>query len=122
MSSSTPPQARPGKAMLTFFGSGPAPAYSASKAGVMGLTLPVARDLAAYGIRVVSIAPGLFATSMVEGLPPKVSQSIVDRMILYPNRMGRSDEFAALVRHIAENSYLNATTINLDAGARMQAR
>ena len=97
-------------------------AYSASKAGVMGLTLPVARDLAAYGIRVVSIAPGLFATSMVEGLPPKVSQSIVDRMILYPNRMGRSDEFAALVRHIAENSYLNATTINLDAGARMQAR
>ena len=82
----------------------------------------LARDLAAYGIRVVSIAPGLFATSMVEGLPPKVSQSIIDRMILYPNRMGRPDEFAALVRHIAENSYLNATTINLDAGARMQAR
>jgi NAD(P)-dependent dehydrogenase (short-subunit alcohol dehydrogenase family) len=97
-------------------------AYSASKAGVMGLTLPVARDLAPYGIRVMSIAPGLFATSMVEGLPPKVSQSIIERMILYPSRMGSPDEFAALVRHIAENSYLNATTINIDAGARMQAR
>ncbi|HEX2885484.1 SDR family NAD(P)-dependent oxidoreductase [Vineibacter terrae] len=97
-------------------------AYAASKAGVMGLTLPVARDLAEHGIRVVSIAPGLFDTAMVAGLPPKVSQSIVDRMILYPNRMGRPDEFAALVRHIAENTYLNATTISVDAGARMQAR
>lgn len=97
-------------------------AYSASKAGVIGLTLPVARDLAEHGIRVVSIAPGLFDTGMVSGMPPKVSQSIVDRMILYPNRMGQPDEFAGLVRHIAENAYLNATTISLDAGARMQAR
>ena len=97
-------------------------AYSASKAGVIGLTLPVARDLAEHGIRVVSIAPGLFDTGMVAGMPPKVSQSIVDRMILYPNRMGQPEEFAALVRHIAENAYLNATTISIDAGARMQAR
>jgi NAD(P)-dependent dehydrogenase (short-subunit alcohol dehydrogenase family) len=97
-------------------------AYSASKAGVVGLTLPVARDLAQYGIRVVSIAPGLFDTGMVAGMPPKVSQSIVDRMILYPNRMGQPDEFASLVKHIAENAYLNATTISIDAGARMQAR
>ncbi len=97
-------------------------AYSASKAGVIGLTLPVARDLAEYGIRVVSIAPGLFDTGMVAGMPPKVSQSIVDRMILYPNRMGQPEEFAGLVRHIAENAYLNATTISIDAGARMQAR
>ncbi|MFL9500205.1 SDR family NAD(P)-dependent oxidoreductase [Rhodopseudomonas palustris] len=97
-------------------------AYSASKAGVIGLTLPVARDLAEYGIRVVSIAPGLFETSMVAGMPPQVSQSIIDRMILYPDRMGQPDEFAALVRHIAENAYLNATTIAIDAGARMQPR
>lgn len=97
-------------------------AYSASKAGVMGLTLPVARDLAPLGIRVVSIAPGLFRTSMVEGMPDNVSQSIVDRMILYPSRMGRPSEFAALVRSIVENPYFNATTVHLDAGARMQAR
>lgn len=97
-------------------------AYSASKAGVIGLTLPVARDLAEYGIRVMTIAPGLFNTSMVAGLPETVSQSIVDRMILFPNRMGQADEFAALVRHIAENPYLNATTISIDAGARMMAR
>lgn len=97
-------------------------AYSASKAGVIGLTLPVARDLAPLGIRVVSIAPGLFETAMVAGLPQTVSQSIIDRMILYPNRMGRPQEFAKLVQHIVENPYLNATTLNLDAGARMQAR
>lgn len=97
-------------------------AYSASKAGVVGLTLPVARDLAEYGIRVVSIAPGLFDTGMVAGMPPKVSESIVERMILYPHRMGQPGEFASLVRHIAENSYLNATTVSIDAGARMQAR
>lgn len=97
-------------------------AYSASKAGVMGLTLPVARDLAELGIRVVTIAPGLFDTSMVAGLPENVSQSIINRMILFPNRMGQAEEFGGLVRHIAENQYLNATTISLDAGARMSAR
>ncbi|HOA95325.1 MAG TPA: SDR family NAD(P)-dependent oxidoreductase [Quisquiliibacterium sp.] len=97
-------------------------AYSASKAGVMGLTLPVARDLAPHGIRVVSIAPGLFDTAMVAGMPENVSRAIIDRMVLFPNRMGRADEFAALVRTIVENAYFNATTISLDAGARMSSR
>ncbi len=97
-------------------------AYSASKAGVMGLTLPVARDLASYGIRVVTIAPGLFDTQMVAGLPDKVSRAIVDNMILFPHRMGQPSEFAGLVRHIAENAYFNATTISLDGGSRMGSR
>jgi NAD(P)-dependent dehydrogenase (short-subunit alcohol dehydrogenase family) len=93
-------------------------AYSASKAGVLGMTLPVARDLAPLGIRVVAIAPGLFETQMVAGLPSNVVQAIVDKMMLFPNRMGHPAEFGLLVRHIVENSYLNATTIDLDAGAR----
>jgi NAD(P)-dependent dehydrogenase (short-subunit alcohol dehydrogenase family) len=97
-------------------------AYSASKAAVIGLTLPVARDLAGHGIRVVSIAPGLFDTSMVAGMPEKVAKSIVERMILFPSRMGRAEEFAHLACTIVENAYFNATTISLDAGARMSGR
>nr|WP_277924537.1 SDR family NAD(P)-dependent oxidoreductase [Sphingomonas sp. CROZ-RG-20F-R02-07] len=97
-------------------------AYSASKAGVIGLTLPVARDLAPHGIRVVTISPGVFETAMIAGLPPQVAQSLIDKTILFPNRMGRPTEFGALVRHIAENAYLNATVIDLDGGARMTAR
>jgi NAD(P)-dependent dehydrogenase (short-subunit alcohol dehydrogenase family) len=97
-------------------------AYSASKAGVIGMTLPMARDLASHGIRVVAIAPGLFATDMVAGLPQEVSQSIVDRMILFPVRMGHASEFARLVQSIIENAYLNATTIDLDAGVRIANR
>ncbi|MFA7506265.1 MAG: SDR family NAD(P)-dependent oxidoreductase [Burkholderiaceae bacterium] len=97
-------------------------AYSASKAGVIGLTLPMARDLAEHGIRVVSIAPGLFDTGMVAGMPEKVSRSIIDRMVLFPERMGQPDEFAHLVGSIIENPYFNATTISLDAGARMSTR
>ena len=97
-------------------------AYAASKAGVVGLTLPVARDLAQLAIRVVSISPGLFNTSMVAGMPDNVSQSIIDRMILYPERMGDPSEFAKLAHHIVENAYLNATTLDLDAGARMTPR
>lgn len=97
-------------------------AYSASKAGVIGMTLPVARDLAPQGIRVVAIAPGMFDTAMAAGLPETILRSIVDRMILYPNRLGRPEEFAELVRHIIENSYLNATTLNLDGGARISTR
>jgi NAD(P)-dependent dehydrogenase (short-subunit alcohol dehydrogenase family) len=93
-------------------------AYSASKAAVIGLTLPVARDLAPHGIRVVAIAPGLFETGMSAGMPPKVSQNLVDNSILFPRRMGRPPEFAALVQHVIENEYLNATTISLDAGTR----
>jgi NAD(P)-dependent dehydrogenase (short-subunit alcohol dehydrogenase family) len=97
-------------------------AYSASKAAIMGLTLPVARDLAPLGIRVVSIAPGMFNTAMAADLPAKVLQAIVDKMLLFPNRMGQPEEFAALVCHIVENSYLNATTISIDGGARIASR
>ncbi len=97
-------------------------AYSASKAAIIGLTLPVARDLAGHGIRVVSIAPGLFDTGMVAGLPQNVTQAICDRMVLFPNRMGRPAEFADLVHTIVRNAYLNATTISLDAGCRMASR
>ncbi len=97
-------------------------AYSASKAGVIGLTLPAARDLAAHGIRVMAIAPGLFETGMSAGMPTKVSQHLIDQTILFPSRMGNPDEFAHLVRHIAENAYLNASTISIDAGARVGTR
>ncbi|NUZ08792.1 SDR family NAD(P)-dependent oxidoreductase [Piscinibacter koreensis] len=97
-------------------------AYAASKAGVIGLTLPVARDLADHGIRCVAVAPGLFDTPMVAGLPQKVAQAIVDRMILFPRRMGSPAELALLVRSVVENAYINATCLHIDAGARMSAR
>ncbi|MBN9406277.1 MAG: SDR family NAD(P)-dependent oxidoreductase [Burkholderiales bacterium] len=97
-------------------------AYAASKAGVIGLTLPVARDLAEHGIRCVAVAPGLFDTPMVAGLPKKVAQAIVDRMVLFPPRMGRPAELAHLVRSVVENPYINATCLHIDAGARMSAR
>lgn len=97
-------------------------AYSASKAGVMGMTLPVARDLAAIGIRIVAIAPGLFETGMSAGMPNKVSQHLIEHTVLFPSRMGQPTEFAGLVRHIIENAYLNATTISIDAGTRVGTR
>lgn len=93
-------------------------AYAASKAGVLGLTLPVARDLADSGIRVVAIAPGLFDTAMAQGLPQPVRASL-EAMALHPSRLGEPAEFAMLVRHIVENPYLNATTLSIDAGIRM---
>ncbi|OAJ51630.1 3-hydroxy-2-methylbutyryl-CoA dehydrogenase [Paraburkholderia ginsengiterrae] len=92
-------------------------AYSASKAGVIGMTIPVARDLAEYGIRVVSIAPGLFESGMSAGMPTKVSDTIVGKL-LFPQRMGKPDEFARLVQHIVENAYLNATTFDIECGTR----
>ncbi|WP_322044999.1 SDR family NAD(P)-dependent oxidoreductase [Paraburkholderia sp. J67] len=92
-------------------------AYSASKAGVIGMTLPIARDLAEHGIRVVSIAPGLFESGMSSGMPPKVSEAIVN-MMLFPRRMGKPTEFAALVQHVVENAYLNALTLDIDCGTR----
>lgn len=92
-------------------------AYSASKAGVMGMTLPIARDLAEHGIRVVSIAPGLFESGMSAGMPAKVSDGLIDKM-LFPRRMGKAQEFAALVRHVVENAYLNAMTLDIDCGMR----
>lgn len=93
-------------------------AYAASKAGIVGLTLPAARDVARYGVRVVAIAPGLFDTSMASGLSAQVRAGL-EKMILQPSRLGDPDEFAALVQHIVENQYFNATTVNLDAGVRM---
>lgn len=97
-------------------------AYSASKAGVIGMTLPVARDLAEHGIRVVSIAPGLFETGMSAGMSPKVAEGLIDKMLLFPRRMGEPSEFAGLVRHVVENAYLNATTIDIDGGGRVGTR
>ncbi|MFL9867012.1 SDR family NAD(P)-dependent oxidoreductase [Paraburkholderia fungorum] len=92
-------------------------AYSASKAGVIGMTLPIARDLAAHGIRVVSIAPGLFESGMSVGMPQKVSDGLIEKM-LFPRRMGKAAEFAALVQHVIGNAYLNAMTLDIDCGTR----
>lgn len=96
-------------------------AYGASKAAVVGLTLPVAREFADYGLRVVTIAPGLFETPMGSGLPDKVKDGLI-RMIPFPQRFGNPAEFAMLVKQIIENPYLNGMTIRLDAGIRMGAR
>lgn len=93
-------------------------AYSASKAGLIGLMLPTARDVADAGVRVVTIAPGLFDTGMTAGLPDK-AKTALNGMVLHPKRMGDPTEFAALVRHIVENPYLNATTLSIDGGVRM---
>jgi 3-hydroxyacyl-CoA dehydrogenase/3-hydroxy-2-methylbutyryl-CoA dehydrogenase len=93
-------------------------AYSASKAGLIGLMLPAARDLAQYGIRVVTIAPGLFDTGIFAGIDPKAVNALSDAA-LNPRRLGEPSEFAALVMHIVENRYLNATTLSIDAGARL---
>jgi 3-hydroxyacyl-CoA dehydrogenase/3-hydroxy-2-methylbutyryl-CoA dehydrogenase len=96
-------------------------AYSASKAGVIGMALPIARDLAGTGVRVNTIAPGLFETPMVDGLPDKVRERLRS-YVLEPARLGRPQEFAALVAHIVENPYLNAECIRLDAATRLNAR
>jgi NAD(P)-dependent dehydrogenase (short-subunit alcohol dehydrogenase family) len=93
-------------------------AYSASKAGLIGLMLPAARDLAQYGIRVVTIAPGLFDTGIFAEVDPKVVQAL-GSAALNPSRLGDPSEFASLVMHIIENRYLNATTLSIDAGARL---
>jgi 3-hydroxyacyl-CoA dehydrogenase / 3-hydroxy-2-methylbutyryl-CoA dehydrogenase len=95
--------------------------YSASKAAITGITLPAAREFADYGIRVMTIAPGLFDTPMLRGLPDKVKESLA-RMVPFPSRFGRPAEFAMLARHIVENSMLNGSTIRLDAALRMSAR
>jgi len=96
-------------------------AYAASKAGVIGMTLPAAREFARSGIRVATIAPGLFATPMVAGLPPEVQKGLADS-IPFPQRLGTPDEFAALVEHIATNRFINGETIRLDGALRMAAR
>ena len=96
-------------------------AYAASKAGVAGLSLPAARDLSRSLIRVMAIAPGLFETPMMQGLPGEVTARITAD-IEHPARLGAPSEYAALVRHIVENPYLNGTTIRLDGAVRLPAR
>lgn len=96
-------------------------AYASSKAGVVGLTLPVAREFASHGIRVVAVAPGLFETPMIAGLPEKAKASLVN-MVNFPKRLGKPPEFAILARQIIENPYLNGVTIRLDSGMTMAAR
>jgi NAD(P)-dependent dehydrogenase (short-subunit alcohol dehydrogenase family) len=96
-------------------------AYSASKAGVAGMTLPIARELARNAIRVVTIAPGIFDTPMLAGLPEAARESL-GQQVPFPSRLGRPEEFAALARHIAENAMLNGETIRLDGAIRMAPR
>ncbi len=96
-------------------------AYAASKAGVVGMTLPVARELARYGIRVLTIAPGIFATPMMAGMPQDVQDSL-GSSVPFPSRLGRPEEFAALVKHICENTMLNGEVIRLDGALRMPPR
>jgi NAD(P)-dependent dehydrogenase (short-subunit alcohol dehydrogenase family) len=93
-------------------------AYAASKGGIVALTLPVARELARSGIRCMTIAPGIMETPMLLGMPADVQESL-NKMVPFPTRMGKPAEFAALVRHIAENSYLNGEVIRLDGAIRM---
>jgi NAD(P)-dependent dehydrogenase (short-subunit alcohol dehydrogenase family) len=96
-------------------------AYSASKAAIAGLTLPAARELARSGIRVCSIAPGIFDTAMIAGLPDSVKESL-GAQVPFPARLGRPEEYAALVQHIIENPMLNGEVIRLDGAIRMTPR
>jgi NAD(P)-dependent dehydrogenase (short-subunit alcohol dehydrogenase family) len=96
-------------------------AYSASKAGVAGMTLPMARDLAQHGIRVCTIAPGLFATPLMKTLPEPVQASLA-ASIPFPSRLGKPEEFAQLAAHIVSNTHLNGEVIRLDGALRMAPR
>jgi NAD(P)-dependent dehydrogenase (short-subunit alcohol dehydrogenase family) len=93
-------------------------AYSASKAGLVGMTLPMARELSRFGIRVMTIAPGIFWTPMLAGMPEHVQESL-GASIPFPSRLGRPEEFAELAAHIIESTYLNGTTIRLDGATRL---
>lgn len=96
-------------------------AYSASKAGVAGMTLPIARDLARMGIRINTIAPGIFDTPMMAMAPDQVRLPLIE-MTQFPKRLGLPEEYASLVKHIVENPFLNGETIRLDGGIRMQPK
>jgi NAD(P)-dependent dehydrogenase (short-subunit alcohol dehydrogenase family) len=96
-------------------------AYSASKAGVAGMTLPIARDLSRNGIRVMTIAPGIFATPMVAGMPPDVQASLA-ASVPFPARLGQPSDYAKLVRQIIENEMLNGEVIRIDGAIRMAPR
>ncbi len=93
-------------------------AYSASKAGIVGMTLPIAREFARIGVRVNVIAPGIFWTPMVDGMPEQVQESLA-ASIPFPSRLGKPEEFADLAAHIMENAYLNGETIRLDGAVRL---
>ncbi|XP_035169664.1 3-hydroxyacyl-CoA dehydrogenase type-2-like, partial [Oxyura jamaicensis] len=94
-------------------------AYSASKGGIVGMTLPIARDLAPLGIRVVTIAPGLFSTPLLAGLPERV-RSFLGQQVPFPSRLGHPGEFAHLVQALAENPMINGEVVRLDGALRMQ--
>jgi NAD(P)-dependent dehydrogenase (short-subunit alcohol dehydrogenase family) len=96
-------------------------AYAASKGGVVDMTLPMARELAAFGIRVVTIAPGLFLTPMMAALPPEAQESL-GKQVPFPPRLGRPAEYASFVRQVVENPMLNGETIRLDGAIRMASR
>ncbi len=96
-------------------------AYAASKGGIVGLTLAAARDLADKGVRVMTIAPGTFATPMLAGLPPEATAAL-EAQVPHPSRLGDPSEYAALVRHIIENGMLNGEVIRLDGALRMPPR
>ena len=93
-------------------------AYSASKGGIVGMTLPISRDLAFYGIRVCTIAPGLFLTPLFEGLGKEVVDSL-SAQVTFPKRLGKPSEYGALARHIVESPYMNGETIRLDGAIRL---
>ncbi|MDC4986534.1 3-hydroxyacyl-CoA dehydrogenase [Acinetobacter baumannii] len=96
-------------------------AYSASKGAIVAMTLPIARELARHSIRIMTIAPGIMETPMLKGMPQNV-QDALGQMVPYPSRLGKPEEFARLVAHIAENSYLNGEVIRLDGAIRMAAK
>lgn len=97
------------------------PAYAASKGGIVGLTLPVAREFAALGIRVVTVAPGIFDTPLLAALP-EAARASLGQQVPFPSRLGRPAEYGALVRHIVENEMLNGEVIRLDGALRMAPR
>ena len=96
-------------------------AYSASKGGIVAMTLPIARELAQFGIRVLTIAPGLFLTPLLAGLPQEAQDSLA-ASIPFPHRLGQADEFASLALHMIDNVYLNGEVVRLDAALRMAPR
>ena len=104
-----------------FYGQVGQAAYSASKAAVAGMTLPITREIGDYGMRIVCIAPGLFETPLTTGMPAAIKQGIIEQ-IPFPRRLGSPIEFALIARHIVENPYINGTTIKLDGAAILPAK
>ena len=119
--STKPPPERETASVAAFDGQIGQAAYAASKAALAGMTLPIARELARYGIRVMTIAPGIFETPMMSSLTPEVQESL-GKMVPFPPRLGRPDEYAQLVRQILENEMLNGEVIRLDGAIRMQPK